>query len=354
VIPNRTYTFTLGPGTNANYQTCHLQWVDTWHDRFDASPDPMTVQSTIIDAGAAWFGCGDDNDGVPKGANVTHTEVITSLAPLPSQTPPRPPLRVGIAGPSTLVISGDLLVTTIEWAHNSSGTARMTSEHGNNFTRTTSIDVFREVSIPSEYAETFAGPDPVEPVEVTSAQPGSIVVPGDFRRPGYARSTRALTSDELLAVADLAGALGVSGPELLAILLELTGARRDAYHPDGFYGVSNLTAAQLTVGGLPAATATAEFMAMSIRRQLAVTRTYLASLPAVSGVIPVFLTLATGQAHPGTDPVPGPLPARLLPLSGDGTQLTGADAASRVATRLTTTTPGLAAEFTQRLSELKR
>jgi hypothetical protein len=50
--------------------------------------------------------------------------------------------------------------------------------------------------------------------------------------------------------------------------------------------------------------------------------------------------------------VPGPLPTRLVTLSGDGITLTGADVASRVANRLTTT--GLAAEFTQRLSELKR
>lgn len=179
------------------------------------------------------------------------------------------------------------------------------------------------------------------------------MLPGDFRRPGYARSTRALTSDELLEVADLAGALGVSGPELLAVLLELTGARRDAYHLDGFYGISNLTAAQLTAGGLPAATATAEFMAMSIRGQLAVTQAYLASLPApgVRGVIPGFLTLATGQAHPGADPssmLAAPLPPRLAPLSGDGTTVTGADLAARVAARVT----DLTGEFNQRLSEL--
>src|ERR1700721_1984091 len=70
---------------------------------------------------------------------------------------------------------------------------------------------------------------------------------------------------------------------MMTILLELTGARRVAYHPDGFYGISNLSAAMLNhwlsvdqfapalngqVGGIGSVE---EFLAASVHRQLVVT-----------------------------------------------------------------------------------
>jgi hypothetical protein len=175
--------------------------------------------------------------------------------------------------------------------------------------------------------------------------PGVAVIPGDFRRPSWARTTQALADDELWAVNQLALSHGVTGPEMMAILLELTGARRVAYHPDGFYGISNLSAAMLNHwlsvdqfapalnGQLGGIGSVEEFLAASVHRQLVVTDACLrANLGGQSGVIPVFLLLATGavaaQAGPTT-----PLPPRLQPPSSNGSLLTGADIAARIAAR---------------------
>jgi hypothetical protein len=162
-------------------------------------------------------------------------------------------------------------------------------------------------------------------ISLDEPAPQTLTFPGDYRRPGSARTTRILTDDELWAVNTLAGSIGVSGPQLLAILLELTGARRNAYHSDGCYGISNLTKQQLAAAGLAGEGGVTQFVTASMHRQLAVTKDYLTALtPAVSGVIPVFFTLATGQ------PCQSATAASVIP----GTTVTGADVATRIANRV--------------------
>jgi hypothetical protein len=137
----------------------------------------------------------------------------------------------------------------------------------------------------------------------------------------------------------------VTGPQMMAILLELTGARRVAYHPDGFYGISNLSAALLNhwlsvdqfapafSGQVSGISSVEEFLAASVHRQLVVTDACLqANLGGQSGVIPVFILLATGAVPANAGPTT-PLPPRLQPPTGNGPTLTGADIAARIATR---------------------
>jgi hypothetical protein len=191
-------------------------------------------------------------------------------------------------------------------------------------------------------------PDPVTDFS-TKAVP--VTVPGDFRRPRWARTTAALSDDELFAVNRLAISRGVTGPQMMAILLELTGARRTAYHPDGFYGISNLQQARLQaglqagniVGNLPIHSV-ADFMNASAHAQLTVTIGYLNLSFFQHGTVPLFLFLATGQLPVTTGPTV-PATARLQPWSKDGTSVNLADLAAHLDGRAT----GLAAEFNARL-----
>lgn len=145
--------------------------------------------------------------------------------------------------------------------------------------------------------------------------------------------------------------VGLSGPQLLAILIELTGARQDAYYPDQFYGIAGLSAAQLTslLAGGPVGAAQ-RFLTFSIDRQLTLAGTVLRMPGVVGNPIAIYLTLAAGAAGPTwanagpTTPGPSPLPCLLQPLSSDGTTLTGAEIAARIAPSTT-----LIDEFNQRL-----
>jgi hypothetical protein len=200
------------------------------------------------------------------------------------------------------------------------------------------VDVSRQAMVLWDYAVTFDGPPTMYSISLDEPAPQTLTFPGDYRRPGSARTTRILTDDELWAVNTLAGSIGVSGPQLLAILLELTGARRNAYHSDGCYGLSNLTKQQLAAAGLAGEGGVTQFVTASMHRQLAVTKDYLTALtPAVSGVIPVFFTLATGQ------PCQSATAASVIP----GTTVTGADVATRIANRV----DEIASEFAKRLPD---
>lgn len=89
-------------------------------------------------------------------------------------------------------------------------------------------------------------------------------------------------------------------------------------------------------------------MSASVYRQLMITDACLtANLGGQTGVIPVFLLLATGTV-PADGRIPAPLTPRLQPLSGDGATVTGADLAALVATR----TALVVDEFTRRLPVL--
>ena len=141
-----------------------------------------------------------------------------------------------------------------------------------------------------DYAYTYDGLPALS--TVGSGPPTQLTFPGDYRLPSNAQTTRALTDDELWAVTQLAAAVLVDPVSMLGILFTLTGARRNAYHPAGNYGITNLTADQITAGGIADVT---DFINASVHRQLAVTQTYLTGLtPAVRGILPVFFTLATG------------------------------------------------------------
>ncbi len=89
-------------------------------------------------------------------------------------------------------------------------------------------------------------------------------------------------------------------------------------------------------------------MSASVYRQLMVTDACLtANLGGQTGVIPVFLLLATGTV-PANGLIPAPLPPRLQPLSDDGATLTGDHLAALVATHAALVVD----EFTRRLPVL--
>ena len=96
-----------------------------------------------------------------------------------------------------------------------------------------------------------------------------------------ADATAALTDADVRAVVDLAGPLGARGEELLAALYLLSGLRPGAYHPQGYYGIAQLSAQQLPVGGWtdpPAA-----ILDASGQRQIGVLSTYLGTFPFHAG-----------------------------------------------------------------------
>jgi hypothetical protein len=355
--PNRTFSFTPGKGSLLHwvdtwYSRCDRRWVSStsqvfslpgllglpesrtyWDTTFDSTGRILSRKQAVVDLwlnGTVTFGPAGQSM-VRGSASWTHTEAVQQSSS-----------KAGPGGNSNLVVGSNskLVLGTTK------NTTITVSDGG-------FYDVARDASIQGSALAILrgggvggggsGGGD-------IAAEPGlAATIPGDFRRPKWARHTAALTDDELWAVNYVAGSHGLSGPQLMAILLELTGARRVAYHPEGFYGVSNLSAAMLRhwlsvdqfgaafSGQVSGIGSVQDFLSASVYRQLIVTDGCLrANLGGQSGVIPVFLLLATGAVSANAGPAttfPAPLPPRLQPLSGDGTTLMGADIAARIAAR---------------------
>ena len=351
--PNRTFSMTPGKGSL-------VQWVDTWYSRCDRRwvsstsrvfslpgllglPESRTYLDTTFDS---------------TGRILSRKEAVVDLWLNGTVT-------FGPAGQS--MVSGFASWTHIEAVQQSSskagtgGTSNLGPGGNSNLvlgtTKNTTItvsdggfyDVARDASIQGLALALLRGGG-VGGGGIAASPGLAATIPGDFRRPKWALHTAALTDDELWAANYVAGSHGLSGPELMAILLELTGARRVAYHPEGFYGVSNLSAAMLNhwlsvdqfgaafSGQVNGIGSVQDFLSASVYRQLIVTDGCLrAHLGGQSGVIPVFLLLATGAVPANAGPAttfPAPLSPRLQPLSGNGTTLTGADIAARIAARV--------------------
>jgi hypothetical protein len=338
VTANRSYTFTAGPGG------LQVSWVDVWFNRFEGVVMTAKSQTRVAADAFGWapftiFELKTD----PKTEKVTKTP--RSINPFAKDGTFQ---SASFSGP----------VLTVQASYQPP--AEIAQHIGQVIKPLPPKMAAASVDVVRGFALGVAADDGIDPVSPPAPTPFTTDYVGEIRRPLLAGPTRALTDDELWRVQDVAANplkknFGVSGPQLFAILDELTGARRSAYHPDradgigqpnGFYGISNLTAAQLTAAG----SSPSKFLAASVHGQLVITAKYLTALtPAVSGVIPVFLTLATGRSFAGANAatvLPAPLPARLRPLSSNGTTLTGADVAARVNAR----TDAVSAEFAHRVS----
>jgi hypothetical protein len=365
--PHRTYTFIK------NSSGTSVHWVDTWYSRFDRRW-VSTTSATVSVPG--WLQIPTVNTYVQTtfdstGRVVAEKQATIDLWAATVTADLMAPAVIGLNASSTVT---DAVQNTTTTGSNGGSTLRLgnggsTLHIGKNPSQIHTIstggsyDVARDVPLDPRTDPTAmmlpADEFTALPAE-TGNPPVALTVAGDFRRPKWARQTAALTNDELWAVNYVAGSHGLSGPEMMAILLELTGARRVAYHPDGFYGISNLSSALLTdwltvdqstapfSGQVSGIGSIQDFLSASIYRQLVVTDACLkANLGGQSGVIPVFLLLATGTVPSNAGPAT-PLPPRLQPPSGNGTTLTGADVAARIANRVTQ----LKDEFTHRLPAL--
>jgi hypothetical protein len=306
--PFRLYTFTFKPDSVGFY----VAWEDHWYNQFEMKD--MVVASNECAMSKAFplpkytYTARNAADGSPV-ANQTR-DPYSSAAGLSTA------VSVGAVAPSLLGITADF--TYFESVEKDAHGNWIGIDDASQAELSVAVDVSRGKEILWDYALTFAAAAPT--VVPVGSSPVTLTFPGDYRRPGMARTTGMLTDDEVWMVAQVASSLGVTGPQLLGILLELTGARRNAYHPAGHYGISNLTAAQVAAGGVADV---GDFVTGSVHRQLAVTAAYLSGLtPAVRGVLPVFFTLATGA------PQSGATTATALPVGG--ATMTGAQANQRV------------------------
>ncbi|MGO9033704.1 hypothetical protein [Mycobacterium sp.] len=335
ISPYRLYSFWLASDSTG----FNVSWEDHWYNQFEMKD--MVVSSNNYPMTKAFplptytYTARSATDGSSV-ANQTRNPYI----PAPGLSTA---VSVGAVAPALLGITADFTYFESVEMQNGHYVGIDDSEQAE---LSIAVDVSRGQEILWDYALTFdAAPPTMVPV---GSNPVTLPFPGDYRRPGNAPLTGMLTDDELWAVAHLAGSIGVSGPALLGILLELTGARRNAYHPAGHYGISNLTPAQVAAGGIADVTEAAggiadvtDFVNASVHRQLAVTAQYLSTLtPAVSGVLPVFFTLATGTPQPSVTATTS------LPVGG--VPMTGGQATQRINNRVLHVTD----EFKARLPQL--
>jgi hypothetical protein len=316
--PYRLYNFTaVDSGFN-------VEWEDHWYNQFDATD--MTVSSGPAPMSAAF----------PLPSFTYKPTTIIGGPPVPSVTiDPFTPgndsvVSVAAVAPALLGVQVDFtyyLTVEVENGH------VIGDDDPQQARLSVAVDLSRRAAkialqkeILWDYAYTFDGVPTMLPVG--SGAPTQLTFPGDYRRPANAQTTRMLTDDELFAVQKLATAVHVAPLSMLGILLELTGARRNAYHPAGNYGISNLTAGQIAAGGLITANGEPDvtaFVNASVHRQLAVTTAYLTGLgSAFQGVLPVFFTLGTG--------IPQPAATLATQLTVGGVTMTGAQANSRINT----------------------
>jgi hypothetical protein len=317
ISPYRLYSFWLASDSTG----FNVSWEDHWYNQFEMKD--MVVSSNNYPMTNAFplpmytYTARSATDGSSV-ANQTRNPYIPALGLNTA-------VSVGAVAPALLGITADF--TYFEAVEKDSSGHYVGVDSSEQAELSIAVDVARGQEILWDYALTF---DAVPPTMVpVGSNPVTLPFPGDYRRPGNAPLTGMLTDDELWAVAHLAGSIGVPGPTLLGILLELTGARRNAYHPAGYYGISNLTPVQVAAGGMPAQVAAGgiadmtDFVNASVHRQLAVTAQYLSTLkPPVSGMLPVFFTLATGTPQPSvTATTTTSLPVGGVPMTaGQATQ----------------------------------
>ena len=314
--PYRLYNFTaVDSGFN-------VEWEDHWYNQFETID--MTVSSGSCAMSAAF----------PLPSFTYKPTTVIGGPPVPSVTiDPFTPgndsvVSVAAVAPALLGVQVDFtycLTVEVENGHitgyDDPQQARLSVAV--DLSRR-AANISRQKEILWDYAYTFDGVPTM--LRVGSGAPTQLTFPGDYRRPANSQTTRMLTDDELYAVQQLASAVQVAPLSMLGIVLELTGARRNAYHPAGNYGISNLTAEQVAAGGLVTTSGAADvtaFVNASVHRQLAVTTAYLTGLtPAVQGVLPVFFTLGTGTPQPIVTPA--------TQLTIGGVAMTGALATSRI------------------------
>ena len=337
--PNRTFTLTK------DKTGWLVSWVDTWYCRFDRGVRSCTSQARGV---GGWMGLGISHYEETVFDDTGRVVRTTPLSIDLWGNPGGESATVNAAGPGTLGLSASHpYFDSIQSKGGLKVDPNKSVQH--RVVSTGLVDIAHDMKMwwADFSSPAFGNQNPDQPTKVT--------VPGDFRRPGWARTTAALSDDELFRVNLVASHHGVTGPELMAILLELTGARRTAYHPDGFYGIGNIQERvleqRLKLGfpGLPAIRTVQDFMNASAQTQLTMTDAFLdLGLGGQRGVVPVFLFMATGGLPANAGPatvIPAPLPARLLPWSSDGTTLKGSD----IAARISKLAGLLAPEFTARL-----
>jgi hypothetical protein len=347
ITPNRTYTFTRDTD-----RTCHVSWTDTWYCRFDRVARSCSASIRTVDN---WLGLGPvsyTQQTVGTNGQVTDTTVPVDMYRNGAGT-----VTASAVGPAAVGLSASLTYTDAgETSHGKFKVGQKFFE----FIEDVGYEVLHDSVTSSTWSVPVFPDDPAkpDPATVLGVNPVLCALPGDFRRPKWARATAALSNDELFAVNLVASRHDLTGPQFTAILLELTGARRTAYHPDGFYGAANLSTALLhqwllnSAGQLGGIRSIPDYMSASTYRQLMVADDCLtANLGGQAGVIPVYWLLATGNVPANAGPataLPSPLPARLQPLVTDGNPPSGAHIAARIDQRVQQIT----SEFNQRLPAL--
>jgi hypothetical protein len=303
VPATRVYTFDA-----VNTQ---VTWVDTWYNRFEDTVMTATSQTRLI-ADAFGLAPFDIFETVTDPKTELATQVKHTINPFKHDGHFEGVEAVG----SGLMMQASYTVPGSTKTNSSGGPFNVHPLPDGHASATVDVTRLFASSVAEDLDDIGAFKDRL-----------TALVERDVRRPLTTGPTRALTDDELFRVNDIAASpgspphFGVTGPQLFAILVVLTGARPDAYHPDGFYGISNLTERQLKAAG----SNPKDFMAASMHRQLLITAAYLNTVtPKINGVIPLFLTLANDGALLLSQ-LPPQLPARLRPFANDGKTITAAD-----------------------------
>jgi hypothetical protein len=305
-IPSRIYTFTYNPSDGVGW---YVQWTDSWYNQFERKN--MTVTSQPMSLAQAFPLPPFTFTGIQQNGatSTTRTVTMSPFTPAPGTT-----VSVGALAPALLGLSVACTYFEVGQLQNGQWVGISDQEQaqfcvGVDISQVTMGGVWQN-QVQWDYALAVNSAPQMFPVGSNPVQLPAF--PGDYRRPVNAPMTQMLTDDELWSVGALARAINIAETSLLGMLITLTGARRTAFHPadGGHYGISNLTAAQIAAGGITDIT---EFINGSVHRQLAVTQKYLAGLaPAVSGVLPVFFTLATGTPQ---RTVSAPIPVAGVPMT---------------------------------------
>lgn len=293
--PCRVYTFSYNPNDSVGW---YVQWSDNWYNQFEQKD--MTVTSAPKSLAQAFPLPSFTFTGIQVGTSTT----VANVAMNPFTPGQGTVVSVGAVAPALLGITAVCTYLEVVEMQNGDwvgvdGREQAQFSIGVDISQVT-IGINRRNQIQWDYA--LAVNSAAQMATVGSAPVQLPPFPGDYRRPVNAQITQMLTDDELWAIGVLAKAINIPAPSLLGILLALTGARRNAFHPAdrGHYGISNLTAPQVAAGGIADVT---KFINGSVHRQLAATQNYLSGLaPAVKGVLPVFFTLATGIPQPNVTP----------------------------------------------------
>jgi hypothetical protein len=169
-------------------------------------------------------------------------------------------------------------------------------------------------------AEVFPGLPLTDPIVEATVLYGTV-------RSALADVTELLSDADMGAFVGLAAALNAPGETQLAAGYLLSGLRPTAYHPQGFFGIAQMTVAQLDAGGW---TDPPELLLdAGVPRQIAILASYLQSLGwQADPVWPLAVLLSGAQVASLADATVianAPYPPRLraiVPVAADGTPAT--------------------------------